>query len=364
MKLTEIIQQLEALAPPKYQESYDNSGLLIGNKEMDISSAMICLDSIEEVLDEAIAKGCNLIIAHHPILFSGIKKINGSNYIERVILKAIKNDLAIYAIHTNLDNVFQGVNHKIAEKIGLKNLEILQPKAEKLKKLVFYAPVKQVESIKSALFKLGAGSIGNYDSCSFKVEGEGSFRANDQANPHVGKLGQMHREPECRVEMLYPIHLENKLILALLDAHPYEEVAYDLFPITNKWNKLGSGMIGDLPESIEGMKFLKSLKSSLAVELIRHTEMHKEKVKKIALCGGSGSFLLQEAIAKNADVFISADFKYHQFFDADGRICIADVGHFESEQFTMELIQEYLQEKIPNFATYLTSIRTNPINYI
>ncbi len=364
MKLKEILQSLEHWAPLAYQESYDNAGLITGQKEMEITSALICLDSTEAVIDEAIEKGCNLVIAHHPIVFSGLKKWNGSDYIQRVIIKAIKNDIAIYAIHTNLDNVLTGVNAKIAEVLGLKNTRILQKKTGSLKKMVFYCPTKYTDQVKQVLAERGAGRIGDYDSCSFSNSGTGSFRAGDQSNPFVGKPGELHQEEEDRVEFIYHEAIETDLIHALKQEHPYEEVAYHLIQLDNSWDELGSGMYGELPESMKTKDFLDFVRVKLGAEGIRYTDFPKAEVKTIALCGGSGSFLLPAAIAQRADVFLSADFKYHQFFDADGKISILDVGHFESEQFTVNLIQDYLQEKIPNFATYLTSIRTNPINYI
>ncbi|MCB0803683.1 MAG: Nif3-like dinuclear metal center hexameric protein [Flavobacteriales bacterium] len=364
MKIKEIIHQLEQLAPPQLQESYDNANLIVGTGNKKFKKALICLDSTEEVIDEAIALGCNLVIAHHPIVFSGLKKFNGSNYIERVIIKAIKNDIAIYAIHTNLDNVFKGVNHKIAEKLGLKKLQILSPKRHQLRKLVFYAPIKNTAEIRNAVFEAGAGEIGNYSACSFNLTGKGTFKANDKAKPFVGEKGEIHEEQEDRIEVVYPVFKESAIIENLIAKHPYEEVAYDIYDIENKWNQVGSGMIGELPEAMDSKLFLKAIKKRMSVEQIRYTEIIKDKVQRIAVCGGSGSFLLEDAIRQKADVFITADFKYHQFFDADKRIMIADIGHYESEQFTGELIQEYLQEKIPNFANYLTSKRTNPINYI
>ena len=364
MIINDVIKVLEELAPSSLQESYDNARLIVGDGNQEVQKTLICLDSTEEVLEEAIEKGCNLIIAHHPIVFSGLKKFNGSTYIERVIIKAIKNDIAIYAIHTNLDNVFNGVNYKISEKLNLQDLKILSPKDKLLRKLVFYCPIEQAESVRSSLFEAGAGQIGNYSSCSFSLVGTGSFKANEKAEPHVGVVNQLHLEKEERVELVFPFYKETAIINALKRTHPYEEVAYDVYQILNKWNEVGSGMIGNLENELEIMDFLKMVKSKLNVELIRYTNIHKDKVKRVAVCGGSGSFLLKEAKAQKADVFISADFKYHQFFDAEDEIIIADVGHYESEQFTGELIQSYLQEKIPNFASYLTSKRTNPINYI
>lgn len=364
MKIKEVIKHLEQLAPTQLQESYDNAGLIVGDSNVEFTKALICLDSIEEVVDEAIEANCNLIIAHHPIVFSGLKRFNGSDYIERTIIKAIKNDIAIYAIHTNLDNVYHGVNRKIGEKLGLINMKILSPKQNLLRKLVFYCPVEQTEDVRRKIFEAGAGEIGNYSSCSFNLLGTGTFKANENAKPFLGEANVLHVEQEERVEVIYPFYLESKITSTLLESHPYEEVAYDLYKIENSWNQTGSGMIGELENEMELNNFLMYLKENLNAELVRYTRPVSNKIKKIAVCGGSGSFLLNDAIREKADLFVTADFKYHQFFDANEKIVIADIGHFESEQFTGELIQEYLQEKIPNFASYLTRIRTNPINYI
>ena len=351
------------MAPLSLQESYDNSGFIVGNKNEEVASALICLDSTEEVIEEAIKRNCGLVIAHHPIVFSGLKSLTGKNYIERTILKAIKNDVAIYAIHTNLDNVKNGVNKKIAEKIGLQNLKILNPQKGKLSKLVFFCPIKDAQKVKNALFEAGGGSIGEYDCCSFAVEGFGTFRAGEKTNPYVGNKGELHIENEQRIEMIFPNYLQVSLIRALQSSHPYEEVAYDVYRIENKWDEIGSGMLGELPESIKTIDFLDGLKTKLGTASVRHTNIIKDEIQRVAVCGGSGSFLLNAALAEQADVFITADYKYHQFFDADGKIVIADVGHYESEQHTPELIQEYLKEKLPNFAAYLSKVNTNPINY-
>lgn len=363
MNISAIIEQLETLAPLSLQESYDNSGLIVGDCNVNTNSALLCLDSTEEVIDEAIERNCGLVIAHHPIVFSGMKSLTGKNYIERTILKAIKNDIAIYAIHTNLDNVKNGVNKKMAEKIGLKNLKILSPKGGKLQKMVFFCPIDSSENVKAALFSAGGGTIGEYDCCSFSLEGNGTFRPGKNTNPHVGGKGELHVEKEHRIELIFPDYLRSNLIHALKSNHPYEEVAFDLYNLENKWSEVGSGMIGELSEPLEILDFLDRIKLKLGTECIRHTKALNGKVERVAICGGSGSFLLNSAIANGADVFITGDYKYHQFFDADGKIVIADVGHFESEQHTPELIREYLQEKLPNFATYLTQVNTNPINY-
>lgn len=364
MKIRELTAFLEEFAPLSLQESYDNAGLLLGNPEEEVKGVMLCIDSTEAVLDEAIRNGCNLIIAHHPIIFSGLKKITGRNYIERVVIKAIQNEIAIYAAHTNLDNVRLGVNSKIAEKLGLSNLEILSPKKNILRKLVTYSPLDASESVRAALFKAGAGKIGEYDQCSFNAVGTGTFRAGEKANPYVGKRGEMHSEKEERIELVYENWKESRVIRALLEVHPYEEVAYDLYDLENSFAGAGSGLIGNLNKPMDERGFLLFLKSALKTACIRHSgEIHRD-IEKVAICGGSGSFLLNLAISQGADAFVTADFKYHQFFDADGHLLIADVGHYESEQFTMELLKDIISKKNATFAVRLTKVITNSVHYI
>ena len=362
-KLANIIDQLEILAPPSLQESYDNSGLITGSRDMSITGALICLDSTESIIDEAIKSGCNLVIAHHPIVFSGIKKLNGKNYVERTIIKAIKNDIAIYAIHTNLDNVQDGVNKVICERLGLKNTSILVPKSGVLKKLVTYCPVNQADNLRTALFSAGAGSIGNYDECSFSSNGTGTFRGNESSNPAVGLKGVRHHEEESRLEVIFESHKVNDVLKALRSSHPYEEIAYEIYTIDNQYNKIGSGMIGELESPLGVNDFLSHLKTTMQTGCIRYTSVKKPAIKRIAVCGGSGSFLLDAAIKSGADAFVTADFKYHQFFDAEGKLLIADIGHYESEQFTKELIYNFLNRKFTTFALRLSEINTNPINY-
>jgi dinuclear metal center YbgI/SA1388 family protein len=304
-----------------------------------------------------------MVIAHHPIIFSGLKSLTGKNYIERTILKAIKNDIAIYAIHTNLDNYIHGVNEEIGRRIGLKNLEILAPKKGSLIKMVVYCPLSSTEQVKRALFDSGAGNIGNYSECSFKSSGEGTYKGNEESNPSFGEKGIQNQEKEDRIEVLISKHHLNKSISALLDAHPYEEVAYDLIPILNSNKTEGAGMIGELSEPMETKKFLTHLKKSFDLGIIRHTKLVNQQIKTVAYCGGSGSFLLKNALSKKADIYITGDFKYHEFFDAEDKIIIADIGHYESEQYTKNLIHDYLTKKFPKFAVHLTETSTNPINY-
>lgn len=363
MTVKEITSYLEELAPRSLQESYDNSGLLVGNPRAEINKVLISLDVTEDVVQEAVDKGCGMIISHHPIIFGGLKSLTGKNYVERSVMAAIKNDVALYAIHTNLDNIHTGVNRKIGEKLGVENMKVLAPKKGLLLKLVVFVPHENKDELVQALFSAGAGHVGDYDECSFQLQGTGSFRPGEGADPHVGEQSQRHYEPETRVEVILPEYRLRKVLKAMKAAHPYEEVAYDVYRLENAHQEIGAGMIGRLPEPVYALDFLKNLKDTFG-GVVRHTALVKDQVQKIAWCGGSGSFLLPQALASGADVFVTSDFKYHQFFDAENQLIIADIGHFENEQFTMELLAERLSEKFTNFAVLLTETITNPINYL
>ncbi len=364
MLVKEIVKYLETLAPSAYQEEYDNSGLLTGTMQQEVKGILITLDCIESVVEEAIRETCNLIVAHHPIVFKGLRKINGNNYVERTIIKAIKNDIAIYAIHTNLDNVKEGVNFKIAQKIGLENIKILAPKKHLLKKLITFIPKADTENVLEALYKAGAGNIGNYAECSYQLDGTGTFKPNDKAQPAIGNANQLESVEEKRIEVIFPAPLEGAVLSALFSSHPYEVPAYDIILLENKYPEVGSGAIGTLPAPMKEIDFLNHLKNNMNLSCIRHTPLLNKEIKKVALCGGSGSFLLKNALSANADAYVSADFKYHEFFDAENKIVIADIGHYESEVFTKDLIYDFLIEKFSNIAVRLSKIETNPISYI
>lgn len=364
MLIKDIIQVIEAFAPPQYQEGYDNSGLQIGDPLAKAKAALLTLDVTEAILDEAIEKGCNLIIAHHPLLFVGLKQISGRNYIERIVQKAIKNDINIYACHTNLDNVRHGVNAKICEKLGLTNISILAPMGGTLQKLYTYAPKDVADEVRNAMFAAGAGEIGEYNECSFNLEGTGTFRPGEGTNPAIGTSGgDREQVSEVKIEVLVDKARTSKVLKALFSTHPYEEVAYEIVPIDNLNQELGAGMVGELAQPMDEKAFLDHIKETMKTDCIRHTVLKGQKVSKVAVCGGSGSFLLRQAIGSGADVFITGDFKYHQFFDAEGKIVIADIGHYESEQFTIEIFRDIINKKFPNFATLFTNLSTNPINY-
>ncbi|MFN3841459.1 MAG: Nif3-like dinuclear metal center hexameric protein [Cyclobacteriaceae bacterium] len=364
MKVKEVTDYLESLAPRSYQEAYDNSGLLTGTPDQEVTGILVTLDCTEFVVQEAIDNTCNLIIAHHPIVFKGLKKLTGSNYVERTVIKAIQHSVAIYAIHTNLDNVHTGVNRKIADKIGLTNLQILAPKSSTLVKLVTFIPSAHVDPVLAALYEAGAGQIGNYKNCSFQLEGTGSFMPNEEANPHIGTANKQEFVNEVRVEVILPAHAQETVMAALRNSHPYEEVAYYITPLANLNQEVGSGMVGELPAPEDPLDFLNRLKRDMNLTVIRHTQIPDKPIKKVAVCGGAGSFLLPNALRAGAQVFVTADFKYHEFFDADNRIIIADIGHYESEVFTKELLVALLTRKFPTFAVNFSRTITNPIRYI
>lgn len=364
MKINDLIRFFEEITPSGSQENYDNSGLIVGNPDTKIKGVLICLDCIEATINEAVQKGCNLIIAHHPIVFKGLKTLTGSNYIERTVISAIKNDIAIFALHTNLDNYQFGVNFQIGKILGLKNLKILSPKKETLRKIVCYVPATHLESVSTSMYSAGAGIIGNYAECSFQLSGKGTYKPINDAKPFEGQLNIRSEVDEVRLEVLCSIYTVNKVLQSMKNAHPYEEVAYEIYSLENKNQFEGSGMIGELKAETDSLEFLKMLKERFKCACVRHTELVFKNVKTIAFCGGSGSFLLEKAKKSGADIFITGDFKYHEFFDADKEIIIADIGHFESEQYTIQLIEDILMKNFPTFAVHLTEVKTNPINYL
>lgn len=363
MKIQEIITVLESVAPTSLQESYDNAGLITGITSWDCTGIITTLDATEAVVQEAIEKKCNLIVAHHPIIFGGLRKITGKNYVEQTIITAIKNDIAIYAIHTNLDNVLHGVNTAIADKLGLINRKILQPKNDTLKKLYTFVPIEFAENVRSAIFNAGGGHISNYSECSFNTAGQGTFKPGEGTNPFTGKRGIRHTEEEIKMEMIFPAWQEQAILKAMIAAHPYEEVAYDLVALDNKNQQVGSGLVGDLPKPISEKALLELLKEKFNLSVIRHTILLEKQVTKIALCGGAGSFLIGAAAASGAGFYITGDIKYHDFFDANNGLVVADIGHFESEQYTIDLLFDILSQKFPTFAVLKTGVKTNPVHY-
>ncbi|MDQ1088184.1 Nif3-like dinuclear metal center hexameric protein [Siphonobacter sp. SORGH_AS_1065] len=361
--IQEVTRLLELKAPLAYQESYDNAGLIVGDPRQEVQNILVSLDCTEEIVDEALEQNCNLIVAHHPIVFKGLKKFNGKNYVEKTVIKAIKHDIAIYAIHTNLDSVKGGVNWKIAEKLGLTNIQVLSPKPQTLQKLTAFVPEAYTTQVLQALYAAGAGQIGDYKNCSFRTSGTGTFLPTESAQPFIGKPGETEEVNEHRIEVIFPAHLQSSIMRALRASHPYEEVAHYLHQLENEDQTVGSGAIGELPEPLSEMDWLAYLKNKMQLNVIRHTPLRNKTVQKVAVCGGAGSFLLKDAVGHQADVFVTADFKYHEFFDAENRLIICDIGHYESEVFTKELLSEILTKNFPNFATLLSKTDTNPVHY-
>jgi len=364
MKISQIIETLEDFAPLVLQESFDNSGLQLGDTSQNVKGILLCLDVTEEVLEEALELDCNLVISHHPLLFKPIKKLSGKTYIERCVVKACKNDLVIYAAHTNLDNAFGGLNFYLAEKLGLQNLRILSPQKEGLLKLVTFVPEAHAETVRSALFGAGAGCIGNYDSCSFNASGWGTFRAGEQAHPFVGNPGELHTEPEIRIETIVPIQKKSSVLRTLLAVHPYEEPAYDFYPLANEWNKTGSGVVGELPYPEEEEAFLQRLKTNFKLQSVKHSHFTGKEIREVALCGGNGAFLIPDAINYGADIFITGEAKYNDYYDVENRILLAVIGHYESEIITKELFYDIISKKITTFAVHFSTTNSNPVNYL
>lgn len=363
MKIMTILQELESLAPLHLQEKYDNAGLIAGDKNLECTGILCALDATEEVISEAIESGCNLVVTHHPILFFGLKKLTGNDYVEKAIILAIKNDIALYAIHTNLDNVLHGVNGKIAALFNLENLQVLNPRPGILQKLYTYVPTDFKEKLLNALFAAGGGEISEYAECSFSTDGIGTFKPGSKSNPYVGEKGERHEGNEVKIEIIFPVWIQQKLLKALFENHPYEEVAYEIIRLENTVDSIGSGIVGDFPKALPEKELLDLIKKTMGLKVIKHTKFLQKSIQKIAICGGAGSFLIKDAIASGAGLFLTSDIKYHEFFDANGKIVLADAGHWETEQFTIDLLFDILQQKFPNFAVLKTKVRTNPVYY-
>lgn len=363
MTIKDVCDSMEKWAPLQWQESYDNAGLIVGNKSEKLTGVLISLDCTEEVVEEAIQLGCNLIVAHHPIVFKGLKSFTGNNYVEKTVIKAIQNKIAIYASHTNLDHAPKGVSFHLAQKLGLENGRVLKPFQGALKKLQFYVPKGQEESVRKALHEAGAGNIGEYSSCSFQSPGEGRFTASAHANPFLGTAEQEEVVEELKVEMIFPNHLEGKILEVLKKSHPYEEVAYSVIRLDNSWSEVGSGYIGKLPKPMAKSDFVQYLKDKLQLSMVRYTSTFKSEIETVAVCGGAGSFLIQEAKRQKADVYVTADIKYHEFFDAENECLICDIGHYESEVMIKEAIHEYLSNIFSTFAVLKSKTLTNPVSY-
>jgi dinuclear metal center YbgI/SA1388 family protein len=361
--IKDIINFLETIAPLKLQADYDNSGWIVGNPEQSCTGVLTALDLTPGVIEEAIEMKANLIVVHHPPLFKGLKQLMPSNPVARMLTSAIKADLNIYTIHTNLDHVIWGVNGEIAKRIGLEKTKLLAPLPDTHQKLVTFVPIKQAAGVRTSLFEAGAGAIGNYNECSFNTPGLGTFKANEKANPFVGTINEQHHEQEERIEVIFPVHLKSAILSALFNAHPYETVAYDLYPLENEFEEIGAGAIGYLSTPMGEKDFLEHLKKTFQTGVIRHSPLTGKQIQKVALCGGSGKSLIINALKNKADVYVTADLGYHDFFEPDGQLLLADIGHFESEQYTSDLLVRAIKEKFPTFAVLKTGRNTNPVNY-
>ena len=359
-KISEVIACIEQMAPLAYQESWDNSGVQVGDVSQGVKAVLLCVDITEATLDEAIEKGANLIISHHPLIFKGIKKLTGRNYIERVIIKAIQHNIVLYSAHTNMDKCMGGVNFRIAQKLGLKNMRVLAPEGNYLYKIVTYVPQSHIEQVRQAMWSAGAGTIGNYDCCSYSSEGNGTFRAQVGCNPFVGEIDKLHTEPELRLEMVVPKDKSGRVVAAIHTAHPYEEPVIDILPLANDYEQLGLGCIGELERPITETAMLNYIKDKLNVQYIRHTQTSDRLVERVALCGGSGAEFISQAIREKAGIYITADVKYHDFFNTENQIVIADIGHFESEQCIKEIFYEQLSKNFINFAILMADSDKSP----
>ena len=360
--IDEVVALIETKYPLSWQESYDNCGLQTGNLQATLTGIVISLDCTEQVIDEALANGANLIISHHPVIFSGLKKITGKSDAEKVIIKAIKHDISLYALHTNFDNAPEGVSYQLANILGLNRIKPLQVSQGQLNKLSTYVPVDHADSLRNALFDAGAGGIGNYDSCSFNVAGIGTFRPNQKANPFLGSAGELHQENEIKLEVLVPNHLLGSVTKALFNQHPYEEVAYEIIQLKNEWKELGSGAWGEFDEPKSADQFLNLVKETFGGN-IKFTSKVKQ-VKRVGICGGTGIFLLKNAFAAQCDAFITSDVKYHQFFDSSKNLMIVDIGHYEAEILALSTIRDFLLQNFSTFAIQLAESHTNPVNYL
>lgn len=364
VKIKEILHSIEQLAPLPLQENFDNSGVQVGDVTQEAKGAILCIDVTEAVLDEAIALGCNLVISHHPLAFRSFKSLTGKNYVERCMIKACKYDIVVYAAHTNLDNASKGINYYLAQMLNLQNVRILDPQKDKLLKLATFVPLSHVDVVRNALFNAGAGNIGNYDSCSYNISGQGTFRAGENANPFCGDIGELHTESEIRVEVILPIFKQSDILRALIAVHPYEEPAYDFYPLINTWSQAGSGIVGTLPEAVDEEDFLYMLKDTFHLKSIQYSVCRGESIRDVAICSGSGAFLIPKAISYGADIFITGEAKYNDYYDVEDKILLATIGHYESEIFTKNVFFDIISKKYPTFALYMSGADINPVNYL
>lgn len=364
MQIKDVISILEQMAPLAYAEDFDNVGLLVGDAQANLTGVLVAHDALEEVIEEAIAKKCNLLVCFHPIIFSGLKKLTGKDYVQRAVMKAIRNDIAIFAVHTALDNHKEGVNKIICDQLGLINPRILSPKTQFIKKLITYAPLKYFQNVLDALHQAGAGNIGNYSQCSFSLSGEGRYMPMPGSTPTSGKIGELAVESEQRIEVTFEAYKQSAVLAALRKAHSYDEIAYEIYQTDNVHQEIGLGMVAELPHEMDERDFLHWVSDRMQAPGIRHSALLGKPIKKVAVLGGSGAFAIPAAKAANADVLVTSDLKYHDYFQAEGQLIVMDIGHFESERYTKNYIVDFLKKKITNFAISLSEVNTNPVKYI
>ena len=364
MKIKEILYLIEQVAPIGLQESFDNTGVQVGNIHQEAKGALLCIDITEEVIDEAMTLGCNLIIAHHPIAFKPFKSLTGKTYTERCMIKAIQNNIVLYAAHTNLDNAQNGINSYLGKMLNLQNIKILSPIESGLSKLVTFVPVSHADIVRHALFNAGAGSIGNYDNCSFNVVGKGTFRANEVSNPFVGNRGELHTEQEVKIEVIIPNIKKTEVIQAIFASHPYETPAYDVISLQNTWTENGSGIVGTLKEDMKEEEFLYFLKETFNLAHLQYSKLRNRMIKEVAICSGSGNYFIKDAINYGADIFITGEAKYNDFYDVEDKIILTTIGHYESEIYTKNVFFDIISDKFPIFALYMAGTDANPVKYL
>ncbi len=369
MIVNDVIKYLEGWAPKETAWQKDNTGLQIGATESKIKNIFLCLELTEIALSEAVEKNCNFIITHHPFIFQPLKKIDITNdKNSKLIEKIIKNDITLYSFHTNLDFTKNGVSFALAKKLDLKNISFLENQESNQFKLVVFVPGNNLNEVLDAIFNSGGGKIGEYEKCSFQVPGKGTFEGSENSNPAIGKAQNFEKVDEIRLEILIDSWNLKKVISAMIEAHPYEEPAFDVYPLQNKNVNFGFGAIGNLENSLSENDFLNFVKEKLNLINLRFVKGKSGSIKKVAVCGGSGSDLLKQAILQKADAFITADVKYHTFHDAEDEILLIDAGHYETEILVFDEVKTKLEKLILKYNSdseiFVFSQSTNPVRYL
>jgi dinuclear metal center YbgI/SA1388 family protein len=363
MKCDNIIKIIEDWAPKSIAWEKDNVGLQVGSLRREVKNILLCLDVNEKVIDEASKKNCNLIISHHPLLFRSLKKIDiERDQKSKILEKLIKKDITLYSAHTNLDFTKDGVSFQLADKLGLSNQRFLLNKSSNLNKLIVFVPVDNADKVAEAMHSAGAGIIGEYSHCSFRTIGMGTFKGSNKSKPSMGVKGKLNKVSEVKIEVLVNSFDLHKVISSMKKIHPYEEVAFDVYPMVNENFNYGMGVIGDLKKELTAKEFLTYVSKSLRINNFRFNKGSKFRIKKVAVCGGSGSDLLETAIKSKADAFVTADVKYHTFQDAEDEILLIDAGHYETEIHSLNAIKNRIENSLKDkVKVYKFSGTTNPI---